>query len=505
MKKSILSIFLISLTCLLVWQCGNKNNPDPQKPTISGISPLTGSVGTPVTITGTNFSATLANNVVKFNGTDATITAVTTTSLSVTVPQGATTGKITVIVAGQTATSNDDFTITSSASDPTIASFTPTSGGVNTTVTITGTNFSATASANIVKFNGVTATVTTATETSITTTVPTNANTGKITVEVAGKTATSTNDFTVTSLAKDVYISGNYFNGTKGVAGYWKNGVANELPNGSTTTGIVVSGSDVHVVGYEYVPTQNRDFAKYWKNGVVTALPSNSNGSRAVSMFISGSDVYVAGYEKIINNTAAVYWKNGVKTTLSVNGSNAEATAIYVSGTDVHVVGKENNVGKYWKNGTAIAVGGINAQYTSIYVSGNDVYIGGYEYNGTYSVAKYWKNGVATSLTAGTVGHGYVTAITVVGNDVHTVGYEFNGSKDVAKYWKNTVLTNLSDGTKNSYARALAVDGADIYVTGYDVSLTNGSQIARYWKNGVLSNLDSTTSGSSIGNSIFVK
>jgi len=81
---------------------------------------------------------------------------------------------------------------------PTITSFTPTSGPVGTTVTITGTNFDATPANNIVAFNGTTAVVTASTATSITTTVPVGATTGKISVTVAGNTATSTTDFTVT-------------------------------------------------------------------------------------------------------------------------------------------------------------------------------------------------------------------------------------------------------------------------------------------------------------------
>ncbi len=82
-------------------------------------------------------------------------------------------------------------------SDPTITSFTPESGAVGTEVTITGTNFSTTATDNTVQFNGTAATVTAATATSITTSVPTAATTGKITVAVSGKTATSATDFTV--------------------------------------------------------------------------------------------------------------------------------------------------------------------------------------------------------------------------------------------------------------------------------------------------------------------
>ncbi len=162
-------------------------------PTISGFNPTSGPVGTTVTITGTNFSATAANNTVKFNGTTATVTNSTATSITTSVPNGATTGTISVMVSGQTATSLATFTVTGGGggSAPTISGFNPTSGPVGTTVTITGTNFSATAANNTVKFNGTTATVTNSTTTSITTSVPNGATTGPITVTVGGLTGTS--------------------------------------------------------------------------------------------------------------------------------------------------------------------------------------------------------------------------------------------------------------------------------------------------------------------------
>ncbi len=81
---------------------------------------------------------------------------------------------------------------------PTITSFAATSGPTGTVVTITGTNFSTTASKNFVNFNGWPATVTASTATSITATVPPAATTGPITVTVLGNTATSATDFTVT-------------------------------------------------------------------------------------------------------------------------------------------------------------------------------------------------------------------------------------------------------------------------------------------------------------------
>jgi gliding motility-associated-like protein len=86
------------------------NNPV-FSPTITSFTPTSGSIGTTVTITGTNFDAIPANNMVAFNGTTAVVTASTATSITTTVPAGATTGKISVTVGGNTATSITDFTV----------------------------------------------------------------------------------------------------------------------------------------------------------------------------------------------------------------------------------------------------------------------------------------------------------------------------------------------------------------------------------------------------------
>lgn len=82
-------------------------------PTISSFNPSSGLVGSTVIITGTNFSSTPANNIVRFNGVAATVTVSSATSLTVTVPAGATTGPITVTVVGLTATSSSSFTVNS--------------------------------------------------------------------------------------------------------------------------------------------------------------------------------------------------------------------------------------------------------------------------------------------------------------------------------------------------------------------------------------------------------
>lgn len=77
--------------------------------TAATVTAVTVTSGTSVILTGTGFSTTPANNVVKFNGTTAIVSAATATSLTVNVPDGGSTGKITVQVGNQVATSIDDF------------------------------------------------------------------------------------------------------------------------------------------------------------------------------------------------------------------------------------------------------------------------------------------------------------------------------------------------------------------------------------------------------------
>jgi hypothetical protein len=67
-----------------------------QAPVVSSFSPATGAPGTAVTISGSNFSATASANAVYFGAVRATVTAASASSLTVTVPVGATYQQITV-------------------------------------------------------------------------------------------------------------------------------------------------------------------------------------------------------------------------------------------------------------------------------------------------------------------------------------------------------------------------------------------------------------------------
>ena len=162
-------------------------------PIIKAISPNSGPVGTVVSISGSNFTGVRG---VAFNGIEATVYTVdNASSITATVPNGATTGYVSVATSSGTAVSKQRFTVTV-LQPPSISSFKPSSGPIGTEVTISGKNF---LEQTTVSFAGVTATeVTVLSPTSLTARVPAGAKTGAIRVTTSGGSDTSKKNFTVT-------------------------------------------------------------------------------------------------------------------------------------------------------------------------------------------------------------------------------------------------------------------------------------------------------------------
>ena len=107
--------------------------PPPQPPTITGFDPSNGDAGASVTIAGMNFTGTTS---VRFNGVVASFAVPDDTSITTTVPSGATTGPISVSTPGGTAVSSSDFTI----DHPALAASTLDTGKGGTASSLT-TNF----------------------------------------------------------------------------------------------------------------------------------------------------------------------------------------------------------------------------------------------------------------------------------------------------------------------------------------------------------------------------
>ena len=165
-------------------------------PTLTSLSPTSGAVGNSVTLSGSNFGTTQGTSTVKFNGTVASPTSWSATSVVVPVPSGATTGNVVATVGG--VDSNGlPFTVTA-ASAPSITSLSPNSGPVGASVTIAGANFGATQGTSAVQFNGTPGTPTTWSASSIVVTVPNGATSGNVVVTV-NSAASNAAPFTVSS------------------------------------------------------------------------------------------------------------------------------------------------------------------------------------------------------------------------------------------------------------------------------------------------------------------
>jgi IPT/TIG domain/Galactose oxidase, central domain len=275
-------------------------------PTISGLSPNSGSVGTTVVISGANFGATQGNSSVSFNGTPAFPTGWSGTSITVPVPNGATSGNVQVTVGGN-ASNGSFFTVTIPA--PSIASVTPNAAPVGIPITIAGTNFGPSPSTGTVTFNpgGINAVVSSWSPTSIVVPVPSGATTGTVIVTAFG-VASNAATFTVLPtpsvanlstnsgpVGTSVTINGSNFGSSQGnstvtfngdaatvTSGNWStSSIVTTVPVGATTGNVVVAVNGAASNGLNFtvtVPTPN-----------ITSL-SQSSGAIGTSININGTN-----------------------------------------------------------------------------------------------------------------------------------------------------------------------------------------------------------------------
>lgn len=109
--KKILFGSLLALALLGLSGCGGSNVG---APVITSFSPASGPIGATVTLTGIAFNGATT---VKFNGTSANYTVVSATSITATVPSGASNGSITVSTPIGTATSTTGFVVAPSTGE----------------------------------------------------------------------------------------------------------------------------------------------------------------------------------------------------------------------------------------------------------------------------------------------------------------------------------------------------------------------------------------------------
>jgi RHS repeat-associated protein len=438
-------------------------------PTITSLSITTGAVGASVTITGTNFGSPQGTSTVKFNGTTATATTWTTTSIVTTVPTGATTGNVVVTVSG-TASNGKSFTVVSA---PSITSLSITTGAVGAAVTITGTNFGSSQGSGTVKFNGTSATVTTWTATSIAVTVPTGATTGNVVVFASGVNSNGSS-FTVVS--------------------------APSITSLSITTGAV--GAAVTITGTNFGSSQGSGTVKF--NGTAATVSSWSATSIAVTVPTSATTGNVVVFASGVNSNGVNFTVVAAPSITSLSTSSGPVgTSVTITGTNF---GSPQGSGTVSFNGTGASVTSWSATSIGVTVpsaatTGNVVvFASGVNSNGkSFTVTPEI---TSLSVTTGSVGASVTVTGTTFGSSQGSSTLKFNGTTATATTWTSTsivttvpsaattgnvvvtVSSNASNGVNFTVVPAPNITslsatsdpvGAAITITGTNFGSTQGS------------------------------
>ncbi len=456
--------------CLMVWACGKDDaptttpEPEPEPiaaPTISDFSPISGPVGTAVTIEGTNFSTTAANNTVTFGTVAATVASATATKIVASVPSGAATGKVGVAVGGKTAASTKDFTVTVTEEEK------------NPSIGLDKEDFRL--------FRNETAELVVV---------------DKVDVDGDSPVAWSSDDEEIATVDENGTVKGLKV-GTATIT------ATVEEASASVT---VTVDPDVYVAGYDRILLngEGAEIATLWKNGVATAL--STVDSRAHAVFVYGEDVYVVGFERDEDAfPIAMLWINGNPTILSDAGF-SHANDVFVNESGYYVVGYDRLddvlIGKIWRsNGNEVTLSKMfynQAEATGIFVDDQgNWHVSGYIRQDLASdnEACYWTAGTAADPEI-LDNDALALDIQVVGDDVHISGNRSGDGKTRARIWKNGSGTDLTDGSSSASANSLFVTGTDIYVAG---SINTKAVV---WKNGGI--FEELPTGTFPAESIFV-
>src|SRR5712692_8637836 len=436
-------------------------------PTITNLSVPSGPVGTAVTITGTNFGSTQGTSTVKFNGTTASVTSWSGTSIGVTVPSAATTGNVVVTVSGH-ASNGVNFTVT-----PAITSLSVTSGAVGASVTITGTTFGSTQGTSTAKFNGTTASITTWGSSSIAVTVPSGATTGNVVVTVSNQASNGVN-FTVvpapsiTSLSVTtgavgaaVTINGSNFgtsqgtstvkfNGTTATVTTWgASSIAVTVPSGATTGSVVVHANGVDSNGSSF-----------------TVVPAPSISSLSITTGAVGAALTITGSNFGSSQGSGTVTFNGTTATVTTWGASSVGVTVPSGATTGNVVVNASGV---TSNGWAFTVApSITSLSPTTGAVGAEVAIAGANFGATQGSGSVSFNGAAatpTSWSASTIAVPVPSGTTTGNVVVNASGMTSNGVS----------FTVVPAPTISSLSLTSGVVGTSVTVTGTNFGATQGS------------------------------
>lgn len=481
-------LVLASMTlagCAGLVESASNTKPGDTSPTpgITSLNPTSGAIGSSVTITGANFGATqsTSTSTVTFNGTLATVTTWSATSLAVKVPTGATTGNVVVTVDG-VASTGVSFTVTAPA--PSIASLNPTSGVLGASVTITGTNFGATQGASTITFNGIAAAATSWSATSISVKVPAGATTGNVVVTVGGVTSNGV-AFTVASpgpsvtslnppsglVGATVTIAGANFGATQGTSTVKFNGTAATpsnwratsivvtVPTGATTGNVVVTVGGVASNGVSFTVT----------------VPGPSITSLNPTSGLVGATVTIAGTNFGATQGTSTVKFNGTAATATTWSATNIVTKVPAGATAGNVVVTVGGVASAGVNFTVtVPAPSITSLNPTSGVLGTSVTISGANFGVTQGTSTVNFNGIAATPTSWSAASIVVKvpAGATTGNVVVTAG-------GVASNGVNFTVTSPGPSI-TSLNPTSGLVGTTVTITGANFGATQGASTVKF-------------------------
>jgi predicted secreted protein len=399
-------------------------------PSITGLSPTSGPVGTSVTISGSNFGDAPGTSTISFNGTLGTSTSWSATSITTAVPTGAASGPVVVTVNG-VASNGVAFTVTAPA--PNITNVSPASGPVGTLVTITGTNFGATQGTGFVTLGTTQGNVLSWSNTQVTAIVAPGSSTGMVQVTQNGAASNSLPFMIATPtiasvsptsgpVGTQVAIDGSGFGASQGTS---------QVLLG-TRSGTVVSWSDTEVIA--------------------TVAPGSLSGT--VEILVGGIG------------------SNSLSFTVTPPSITSVSPATGTSGTQVSISGS----GFGATQGTGRVM--LGTAYASVVSWSDTDVVATVPIGSSSGVAQIWQGGVGSNTQPFTVITPTVTSVSptsgAAGTQVTISGSGFGANQGSGAAWLGT-----------AYATVVSWSDTQVVAT---VAQGSSSGVAQVLQNGVWSN-----------------
>jgi hypothetical protein len=424
-------------------------------PSLSSVTPLTGSIGTTVTLVGTNFTGA---SQVKLNGVNSSYTVVSSSVITVTMPFGGTILDASVTTACGTANI--------STGALTVTSFSPTNGPVGSIITVSGTNMNGVTSVTI---GGIPQVIITNTSNSVSFFLMPGTPTGQIVVTTGTGMATSSGIFTVTATPVPAIQQGTKRVGT---------GATNTSLQGQSVA--VSSDGNTAIIG---APSDNSNVGGAW-------------------IFVRSGTTWTQQGGKLVGTGAVGAAKQGYSVAISADG-NTVAIGGNLDNLANGAVWVFTRAGITWTQQGSKLVGTGNTGYAqqgsslSLSADGNTLAVGGVGDN-SYAGAAWvftrvggvWgQQGAKLVGTTGAIGkarQGCSVSLSSDGNYLISGGYNNNTRQGaswifnrVSNVWTEQAQLLGTGGVASSYqgyAVAINADGTTAIVGGpNDVATLTGA------------------------------